>query len=70
MLKRDFILEQKAADPSRAAGRVYCLASEKIPLLTSTTRGIENIMLGVDLKPLGILSSLWTQTEPWFDTAS
>ena len=28
------------------------------------------MMLGVDLKPLGIFSSLWTQTGPWSDTAS
>ena len=27
-------------------------------------------MLGVDLKPLGIFSSLRTQTRPWSDTAS
>ena len=30
----------------------------------------QKMMFGVDLKPLGIFSSLCTQTGPWFDTAS
>ena len=38
--------------------------------MTREYHGIEKMMLGVDLKPLGIFSSLWTQTGPWSDTAS
>ena len=38
--------------------------------VTKEDRGIEKMMLGVDLKPLGIFSSLRTQTGPWSDTAS
>ena len=38
--------------------------------VTREYRGIEKMMLGVDSKPLGILSSLRTQTGPWSDTAS
>ena len=38
--------------------------------MTREYHGIEKMMLGVDLKPLGFFSSLWTQTGPWSDTAS
>ena len=38
--------------------------------VTKEDRGIEKMMLGDDLKPLGIFSSLRTQTGPWSDTAS
>ena len=38
--------------------------------MTKEDCGIEKMMLGVDLKPLGILSSLRTQTGLWSDTAS
>ena len=51
------------------------MKEEKFPGLkpicvTSEDYGIEKIMLGFDLKPLGTFSSLWTQTGPWSDTAS
>ena len=60
--------EQFSKSHSRKLSQIL-MKEEKFPGLkpicvTSEDYGIEKIMLGFDLKPLGTFSSLWTQTGP------
>ena len=60
----------KTIYPLNHSFRPYTCHTFSESCVTRDYCGIKKMMLGVDSKPLGSLSSLRTQTGPWSDTAS